>query len=77
MLGIDLGGKRTGLAFAETLSGLVMPIEVLHASEGPELDSALAELDAARAELEARPQVGVDHARTCTRPRAHTHTHTL
>ena len=41
MLGIDLGGKRTGLAFAETLSGLVMPIEVLHASEGPELDSAL------------------------------------
>ena len=41
MLGIDLGGKRTGLAFAETLSGLVMPIEVLHASEGPALDSAL------------------------------------
>ena len=41
MLGIDLGGKRTGLAFAETLSGLVMPIEVLHASEGPTLDSAL------------------------------------
>ena len=41
MLGIDLGGKRTGLAFAETLSGLVMPIEVLHASEGLELDSAL------------------------------------
>ena len=41
MLGIDLGGKRTGLAFAETLSGLVMPIEVLYASEGPELDSAL------------------------------------
>lgn len=41
MLGIDLGGKRTGLAFAETLSGLVMPIEVLHASEGQELDSAL------------------------------------
>ena len=41
MLGIDLGGKRTGLAFAETLSGLVMPIEVIHASEGPALDSAL------------------------------------
>lgn len=41
MLGIDLGGKRTGLAFAETLSGLVMPIDVLHASEGPALDSAL------------------------------------
>lgn len=41
MLGIDLGGKRTGVAFAETLSGLVMPIEVLHASEGPALDSAL------------------------------------
>jgi putative Holliday junction resolvase len=41
VLGIDLGGKRTGLAFAETLSGLVMPIEVLHASEGPALDSAL------------------------------------
>ena len=41
MLGIDLGGKRTGLAFAETLSGLVMPIEVLRASEGPALDSAL------------------------------------
>ena len=41
MLGIDLGGKRTGLAFAETLSGLVMPIEVLHASEGPALDTAL------------------------------------
>ena len=41
MLGIDLGGKRTGLAFAETLSGLVLPIEVLHASEGPALDSAL------------------------------------
>ena len=41
MLGIDLGGKRTGLAFAETLSGLVMPIEVLHANEGPALDSAL------------------------------------
>ena len=41
MLGIDLGGKRTGLAFAETLSGLVTPIEVLHASEGPALDSAL------------------------------------
>jgi putative Holliday junction resolvase len=41
VLGIDLGGKRTGLAFAETLSGLVMPIEVLHASEGPALVSAL------------------------------------
>jgi putative Holliday junction resolvase len=41
VLGIDLGGKRTGLAFAETLSGLVMPIEVLHANEGPALDSAL------------------------------------
>ena len=41
MLGIDFGGKRTGLAFAETLSGLVMPIKVLHASEGPALDSAL------------------------------------
>ena len=41
LVGIDLGGKRTGLAFAETLSGLVMPIEVLHANEGPELDSAL------------------------------------
>ena len=39
VLGIDLGARER--VWPSPNPGFVMPIEVLHASEGPELDSAL------------------------------------
>lgn len=40
-LAIDVGGKRTGLATGDAITGMAMPVEVLHIARGPELLHAI------------------------------------
>jgi putative Holliday junction resolvase len=40
-LGVDVGGRRTGLAAGDTLMRMAMPVGVLHVPKGPALMDAL------------------------------------